>query len=291
MTWIFLTLLAVFMQAWRNAFQSLLGQEVKTAGVTLARFILAGPIAALYLYLLYIIEPTHFPTFNTEYWLFIVGAAGMQIIATSLMVKLFKMSNFAVGAGLAKSEALVAAILGTLFFGTTLSLLGWLGVLVGGVAIFIMSAAKGFKSLSATTVIMGLACGSAFALTSLWVREASLRLDLPFPYNAAWVLLMVISIQTLVLLVFLWLTDPVTIKALWQRPKLTILISVSSCLGSIGWFSAMSIQNVPYVKTLGQIEIFFTLLISTYWLKQKVQIKDGLGLVLIAIAALLVIWG
>ena len=62
-------------------------------------------------------------------------------------------------------------------------------------------------------------------------------------------------------------------------------------MGSIGWFSAMSIQNVPYVKTLGQIEIFFTLLISTYWLKQKVQIKDGLGLVLIAIAALLVIWG
>lgn len=291
MTWIFLTLFAVFMQAWRNAFQSELAKEVKTLGVTLARFIWAGPIAALYLWLLYAIEPTEIPTFTARYYWYVVGAASAQILATSLMVKLFKMNNFAVGAGLAKSEALVAAVLATVFFGTTLSLLGWLGVLIGGFAVFMLSAAKGYRSLSIATVVMGLACGTAFALTALWVREASLLLDLPFPYRAAWVLLMIISLQTLVLLIFLILVDPSTLKALWQHPKLTLLISISSCLGSISLFSAMSIQNVPYVKTLGQVEIFFTILISTYWLKQKVKIKDAFGFVLIAIAALLVIWG
>jgi drug/metabolite transporter (DMT)-like permease len=291
MTWIFLTLFAVFMQAWRNAFQSQLAKEVKTLGVTLARFIWAGPIAALYLWLLYAIEPTEIPTFTARYYWYVVGAASAQILATSLMVKLFKMNNFAVGAGLAKSEALVAAVLATVFFGTTLSLLGWLGVLIGGFAVFMLSAAKGYRSLSIATVVMGLACGTAFALTALWVREASLLLDLPFPYRAAWVLLMIISLQTLVLLIFLILVDPSTLKALWQHPKLTLLISISSCLGSISLFSAMSIQNVPYVKTLGQVEIFFTILISTYWLKQKVKIKDAFGFVLIAIAALLVIWG
>jgi len=291
MTWIFLTVFATFMQAWRNAFQSKLGQTVKVPGVTLARFIWAGPIAALYLALLYYFEPTTIPVFNPSYWLYILAASGMQIIATGLMVKLFKMNNYAVGAGLAKSEAIVAAVLGMLFFGTSLSLLGWLGVIIGGVAVFLMSAAKGFKGLSLTTILMGLACGSAFALTSLWVREASLQLNLGFPYSAAWVLLMVISIQTMALVAYLLLTDPTTLKALWQRPGLTLLISVSSCLGSIGWFSAMSLQNVPYVKTLGQVEIFFTLLISTYWLKQKVQIKDAFGLALIAVAAVLVIWG
>ncbi|MEP7706507.1 DMT family transporter [Paraglaciecola sp. 25GB23A] len=291
MTWIFLTLFAVFMQAWRNAFQSQLAKEVKTLGVTLARFIWAGPIAALYLWLLYAIEPTEIPTFTARYYWYVVGAASAQILATSLMVKLFKMNNFAVGAGLAKSEALVAAVLATVFFGTTLSLLGWLGVLIGGFAVFMLSAAKGYRSLSIATVVMGLACGTAFALTALWVREASLLLDLPFPYRAAWVLLMIISLQTLVLLIFLILVDPSTLKALWLHPKLTLLISISSCLGSISLFSAMSIQNVPYVKTLGQVEIFFTILISTYWLKQKVKIKDAFGFVLIAIAALLVIWG
>lgn len=86
-------------------------------------------------------------------------------------------------------------------------------------------------------------------------------------------------------------TDNNSLKQLWVRPKLTLLTSTSSCLGSIGWFSAMSLQTVPYVKTLGQIEIFFTMLISIFWLKQSVKIKDGLGLVLIAIAAILVMWG
>jgi len=184
----------------------------------------------------------------------------------------------------------VAAILGTVFFGTHLSPLGWSGVLLGGVAIFLMSAKQGLRSLSLNTALIGLACGTSFALTSLWVREASLCLNIGFPHSAAWVLLFVISLQTLVLVSYLSLKDKSTLTALWQRPKLTLLTSTASCLGSIGWFSAMSLQAVPYVKTLGQVEVFFMILIATFWLKEKVKIKDMLGLVLIAIAAILVMW-
>lgn len=288
--WIAFTVLAAFMQAWRNAFQSQLSQDVNIAGVTLARFIWAGPIALVYLLSLYQWQPTHIPDFNVNFIQFVVGASLMQILATGLMVKLFKMQNFAVGAGLAKSEALVAAILGVFFFGTQLSLLGWLGVMIGGVAIMLLSAKQGFKQLSIKTVLLGLACGSAFALTSLWVREASLQLDAPFPHGAAWVLLAVISLQTFLLVSYLLSYDKATLADLFKRPKLTLLISVTSCIGSIGWFTAMSLQAVPYVKTLGQIEVFFMMIIASFWLKQKVKINDMLGLLLIAIAAVLVMW-
>ncbi|MGE6453352.1 multidrug transporter [Shewanella baltica] len=288
--WILLTLLAAFMQAWRNAFQSQLSKEVSVAGVTLARFIWAGPIAAVYLVGLYLWQDVGIPDFSGRFIVFILGASAMQILATGLMVKLFKLQNFAIGAGLAKSEAVVAAILGTVFFGTHLSPLGWSGVLLGGVAIFLMSAKQGLRSLSLNTALIGLACGTSFALTSLWVREASLCLNIGFPHSAAWVLLFVISLQTLVLVSYLLLKDKSTLAALWQRPKLTLLTSTASCLGSIGWFSAMSLQAVPYVKTLGQVEVFFMILIATFWLKEKVKIKDMLGLVLIAIAAILVMW-
>jgi len=288
--WILLTLLAAFMQAWRNAFQSQLSKEVSVAGVTLARFIWAGPIAAVYLVGLYLWLDVGVPDFSGRFIGFILGASAMQILATGLMVKLFKQQNFAIGAGLAKSEAVVAAILGTVFFGTHLSPLGWSGVLLGGVAIFLMSAKQGLRSLSLNTVLIGLACGTSFALTSLWVREASLCLNIGFPHSAAWVLLFVISLQTLVLVSYLLLKDKSTLAALWQRPKLTLLTSTASCLGSIGWFSAMSLQAVPYVKTLGQVEVFFMILIATFWLKEKVKIKDMLGLVLIAVAAILVMW-
>ncbi len=39
-----------------------------------------------------------------------------QILATALMVQLFKQKNYAVGVGLAKSEAILAAIIGVTFF-------------------------------------------------------------------------------------------------------------------------------------------------------------------------------
>ncbi|KQH85686.1 DMT family transporter [Vibrio sp. Vb2880] len=290
MTWIFFTFLAAFMQSWRNAFQSRLAGDVKTAGVTLARFIWASPLAALYLITLYHIEPVELPSFSHTFIGFIVGAAVMQILATALMVKLFKFNNYAVGAGLAKSEALVAAVLGMLFFGTHLNVLGWIGVLLGGIGVFMLSAQGGFRQLSLPTILLGLGSGSAFALTSLWVREASLALGLPFPHSAAWVLLLVISLQTLLLVGYLFARDINTLKALWSKPKLTLLTSISSCIGSMGWFSAMSLQAVPYVKTLGQVEIFFTMLISIFWLRQRVRIKDGLGLILVALAAVLVMW-
>ncbi|MCG7531414.1 DMT family transporter [Psychrobium sp. MM17-31] len=288
--WIYFTLMAAFSQSWRNAFQSKLSQDVDVVGVTLARFLWAVPLAALYLGGLYYFQPASFPTISPLLIFFVVGAACMQILATALMVKLFKLNNFAVGAGLAKSEALVAAILGTIFFGTSLSLFGWGGVLIGTVAILLMSSRQGIKGLSLQTLMLGLACGTSFALTSLWVREASLTLDLPTTHRAAWVLLIVIVLQTLMLVSYLAVKRPATLRKLQEHGKLTFMISLTSCIGSIGWFSAMAYQSVPYVKTLGQVEIFFTMLVSVLWLKQPVKIKDGLGLVLIAIAAIMVMW-
>ncbi|BCV64390.1 DMT family transporter [Shewanella algae] len=289
--WIIFTLMAAFMQAWRNAFQSRLSRDVNVAGVTLARFVYAGPLAAVYLLSLYAWQDAGLPQLGHGALQYIIGAALAQILATALMVKLFQLQNFAVGAGLAKSEALVAAVLGSLFFGTALTVSGWLGVLVGTVAVFLLSTHGGLKGLSFKTLLLGVGCGSAFALTSLWVREASLVLGLPFPHRAAWVLLLVILLQTLLLLAWLLIKDKETLKKLWQRPRLTLAISISSCLGSIGWFSAMSLTAVPYVKTLGQVEVFFMMLISSLWLKQRVKVKDMGGLVLIALAAVLVLWG
>ena len=50
----------------------------------------------------------------------------------------------------------------------------------------------------------------------------------------------------------------------------------------------MSLQHVAYVKTLGQIEVFFTMLIAVLWLKQPLKRQDSAGLLLIAVAAILV---
>ncbi|MFN4054297.1 MAG: EamA family transporter [Alishewanella aestuarii] len=289
MLWIPFTLLAAFMQAWRNAFQKQLSKDVSVAGVTLARFIWASPLAALYLAGLYQWQPVALPTFNHRFVFFIVGAAVAQIIATALMVKLFKLRNYAIGAGLAKSEAILAAILGVAFFSESLSLLGWVGVLLGAVAVFLLSGAS-WRQLSWPVLLLGISSGLSFALTSLWVRQASLALGLPFPHGAAWVLLVVILLQTLILLSYLLWRERSTLLALWRRPRLTLLISISSCIGSIGWFTAMSLESVALVKTLGQVEVLFMLLSSAFFFKEKLQRTDHGGLALIVLAAMAVMW-
>ncbi len=286
--WIPFTLFAAFMQSWRNAFQNQLSKEVSTAGVTLARFIYASPLAGFYLWGLYQFDtptPVHF---SAQFGYLVLCASIMQIIATALMVKLFQLRNYAIGVGLAKSEAVIAATLGALLFSAPLSPLAWFGVIIGAVAVWLMSNPSSLRQASLSTLLLGLGSGLSFALTTLWVREASLTLQLPFPYSAAWVLLAVITTQTLLLTAWILVKEPRTLIDLWQRPKLTLAISLCSCLGSLGWFTAMSLETVALVKTLGQVEVLFTLMISARWFKEKLNTQDMLGLAFIVAGAVCV---
>ena len=284
--------MAAFMQAWRNAFQKQLSTTVDVYGVTLARFIFALPLALLYISCLYHFQPvTESVHFNLRFAIYVLIAALSQIAATALMVQLFKQKNYAIGVGLAKSEAVLAAIIAVLFLSDHLSLLGWFGVAVGGFAVFLMSKGRDFSDFSVQTLCIGIGSGLCFAITSLLVREASLELDnLPFIHRAAWVLLMVIGTQCFLLLMYLGIFRRATLWAMWQRIGLTFRVSLCSFLASLGWFSAMSMQSVPIVKTLGQVEIIFSMLISAYFFKEKLARAEHLGIVLVVIAAFLVIW-
>jgi len=288
MTWIMMTLFAAFFQAWRNALQSQLSGSISVAGVTVARFLLAVPIAILYLAFLTQFQDHNLQLPDVSAVKFILGASISQILATGLMVILFKQNNYAVGAGLAKSEACVAALLGTLFFGSTLSWQGWVGVILGSVAVLMLSGFN-FQQFRFKTACMGMACGTTFAITSLWVREATLSSQLPFPLGAAWVLLSVVSCQSLVLSLYISFVERGTWHKILKHRYKVSAVGVTSYLGSLGWFSAMSLQEVAYVKTLGQIEVFFMILISIWWLKKPVRTKDGFALILIGLAAILVI--
>ncbi len=284
--------MAAFMQAWRNAFQKQLSTTVDVYGVTLARFIFALPLALIYISCLYHFQPvTDSVHFNLRFAIYVLIAALSQIAATALMVQLFKQKNYAIGVGLAKSEAVLAAIIAVVFLSDHLSLLGWFGVGVGGFAVFLMSKGRDFSDFSVQTLCIGIGSGLCFAITSLLVREASLELDnLPFIHRAAWVLLMVIGTQCFLLLMYLGIFRRATLWAMWQRIGLTFRVSLFSFLASLGWFSAMSMQSVPLVKTLGQVEIIFSMLISAYFFKEKLARAEHLGIVLVVIAAFLVIW-
>ncbi|USI27642.1 multidrug transporter [Alteromonas macleodii] len=290
MSWILFTLGAVVMQTVRNALQSKLSGAVNTSGVTLSRFILAPPIALVYLLILYSSSASQVPEFSGSFITVIFCASLLQIAATSLIVILFKQKNFAIGAGLAKSEALVAGVVGMLFFGSYLTPLGWAGILIGAIAVFVLSSGNRLHGISVKTMVIGLACGTCFALTSLLVREASHMLNVQHTVAAAWVLLWVLCVQTISLSGYIALTKPFVFRQLTNAKKQVLAISTVSCLGSICWFTAMALQHVALVKTLGQLEVLLTLILSQYWLKNAVTKREIAGLLLIGLAAIFVMW-
>ena len=290
-TWILFTLMAAFMQAWRNAFQKQLSTTVDVYGTTLARFLFSPIFAFSYLAFLYLHQPvTAQVHFSHKFWVYVVIAGISQIYATALMVKLFQQKNYAIGVGLAKSEAILAALVGVLFLQEHLTAWGWVGVLIGAVAVFLLSKGRQHTELSFKTLMIGLGSGLCFAITSLLVREASLELNmLPFLHRAGWVLCSLISFQCIVLLLYLGIFSRTTLYKMWQRLGLTLRVSICSFLASVGWFSAMSMQTVAIVKTLGQVEILFSLLISAFFFKEKLAKTDHLGLWLVIVAAIMVI--
>lgn len=290
MSWILFTLGAVVMQTVRNALQSKLSGAVNTSGGTLSRFILAPPIALVYLLILYSSSASQVPEFSGSFITVILCASLLQIAATSLMVILFKQKNFAIGAGLAKSEALVAGVVGMLFFGSYLTPLGWAGIVIGAIAVFVLSSGNRLHGISVKTMVIGLACGTCFALTSLLVREASHMLNVQHTVAAAWVLLWVLCVQTISLSGYIALTKPFVFRQLTNAKKQVLAISTVSCLGSICWFTAMALQHVALVKTLGQLEVLLTLILSHYWLKNAVTKREIAGLLLIGLAAIFVMW-
>ena len=290
MSWILFTLGAVVMQTVRNALQSKLSGAVNTSGVTLSRFILAPPIALVYLLILYSSSASQVPEFSGSFITVILCASLLQIAATSLMVILFKQKNFAIGAGLAKSEALVAGVVGMLFFGSYLTPLGWAGIVIGGIAVFVLSSGNRLHGISVKTMVIGLACGTCFALTSLLVREASHMLNVQHTVAAAWVLLWVLCVQAITLGGYIAVTKPYVFRQLTNAKKQVLAISTVSCLGSICWFTAMALQHVALVKTLGQLEVLLTLVLSHYWLKNAVTKREIAGLLLIGLAAIFVMW-
>jgi len=70
-------------------------------------------------------------------------------------------------------------------------------------------------------------------------------------------------------------------KTLATSKRLCTFVGVTSVLGSIGWFTAMTLQYPALVKALGQIEFIFALVLTGRVFKEKNTTRELLGMFLI----------
>jgi len=287
--WIVFTLLAVVMQSVRTAAQKQIAQSITAAAATLVRYLFGLPFALSYYFALkYYYQVEEFSG-NAVFYQAASLAAIAQIFATVFLIKALTLRNFAVGTALVKTEALLTAIIGALFFSAALSSMAYMSVALGVIGVLIASNWRASLSdlFQNESIKFGIGAGLGFALASLWIREASLSLESPRLFSAAAVLLYMVLMQTVICLLFVLIRESSQLCLILARWRSSVFIGFSSLAGSIGWFTAMSLQEAAVVKTLGQTEFAVTLLITYFYFGEKITAKEFLGIILVALSVVL----
>ncbi|MFP8966117.1 EamA/RhaT family transporter [Pokkaliibacter sp. CJK22405] len=291
--WIGLTLMAAFMQSIRTAMQKALSARSSATTTTLARYFYALPLVWIYWTVMASDADIHFNALPARFLVYASLSAVVQIMATWLMVRLFQQRNFAIGVSYAKSEAMLIAVVGFVFLGVNLSPVGWLSVLAGTVGIVLLSpraapeARRSLKAyLTSSSALYGISCGLCFALSSLWLRQASLSLHADLVASAATTLAYMISLQFVLLVGYQAIRTPHALKALFTQWPLALGVGVTSLLGSIGWFTAMTLTLPALVKTLGQVEFFFTLIIAMRVFRERFTAREMVGMAALLLSVL-----
>jgi len=280
------------MQAVRTAGQKQLTSSVTPMGATLIRYVYGLPFAIVYLLIISKGEGLAQlldASVNVRFVVYALLASVAQILATYLLVKVFSFRNFTVGTSFAKTEAIQTAVFAMVFFGATLNALGWLAVAVGVLGIFIVSIPTKTGQWEPANVVLGTLSGTAFSFTSLWLREASLSLSLPVLQSAAVTLVFMVSVQSIMCIAFIMVKEKDQFAAINKRSRLAWFVGLTSALGSIGWFTAMTYQNPALVKSLGQIEFIFTALLTTLFFKERITAREMIGVVAIIASVILIL--
>ncbi|WDE02987.1 DMT family transporter [Thalassomonas viridans] len=292
-TWIYFTLLAALMQAVRTAGQKQLSGHLNAMATTGVRYLYALPFAWLYLFVLLEYRQTALPELNQAFLQYASIACVTQILGTVFLVAAFKYRNFAVATSLSKTEAIQVALLGALFFAAPLSLWGWFSVILGVLGVLVLSKVRfSIRELWQNPGAgLGLASGLALAITTLLIRQSSLALATDLMVSAALTLVFMITVQSILSLAYLGVQDKAQLPLMLKHWRLCLFVGITSVLGSIGWFTGASMQNAAYVKALGQVEFFFTLVLTYRLFKEKVALAEYAGMLLVLVSVvILLLW-
>lgn len=296
--WIPITLLAAGSQAVRTALQRYLKGPLSTNGAAFTRFFFGLPLAALYVGAL-AASGAHLPAPGASFWGWVVAAAVSQIVATSVQIHVMSQRNFATAVAYAKTEVVQAAIFEVVFLGAVLTWMGALGIALGTMAVMLMSLVRTGKPVRAfllgwtePTSLLGLLAGGLFGVAAVGFRGASISLGHPSAFvAAAFTLVVATAIQTAIMGAFLAWREAGELGRVLTHARTGALVGLTSFVGSASWFTAFTLQVAAYVRTLGLVELGFTLLISLYAFGERPRRVELVGLALLVVSIALVLNG
>ncbi|MEM7099471.1 MAG: EamA family transporter [Pseudomonadota bacterium] len=284
-----LTLGAAFLQNVRSLLQKRLTGTLSVNGATYVRFLYAVPFAWLYAAYLWWGDS---PGFTTLFWVYVLFAATAQIAATAALLGSFTTGNFAVGTAFSKTEAAQAAVFGLVILGDTVSGVGLAGIAISLVGVILLSGTLTIRQLLRPDrqMWLGLAAAAGFAISAVGFRGASLGLDDgTYLERAGLTVAVAVSLQTILMGGYLLAFEPGELRRTLGQYRVAVWVGLIGMVASVGWFTAMTLKNAAVVRAVGQVELLFTLITSVWLLKEKIKLREIVGIVCVVLGIILLI--
>ena len=294
--WIPITIGAALAQTLRNAAQRHLTGDLGALGATLVRFFYGLPFAVAWLAIawLAVARGTPLPGITPAFLGWTVVASLSQIAATALLLRCMQERNFALGVAYAKTEIIQVAVFGLVLLGDRVSLATVGAILVATAGVVLVSLPGEDRSLTAIArgwtsraALLGIGSGAAFGIAAVGYRGAALALDTPsIVVAAAYSLVWAQTLQTLLLGGWLAWRQPRVVMAVLRAWRVSMLAGAMGAVGSACWFTAMALEPVANVRTLGLIELYFSYLVSRRFFRERLRPAELAGFVLLALGLL-----
>ncbi|PZR00238.1 MAG: hypothetical protein DI533_06525 [Cereibacter sphaeroides] len=285
--WITITIAAAAIQTLRLLLQKRLkGLGLSTGGATFARFFFNAPLLFLGLYLVVRWDGRPLPWPDSSFWPYVVVGGVTQIIATFCTVALFSERSFAVGVAFTKSETLLVAIFSAVILAEPVSWPGLVAILIGMAGVIVLSrppSGWGAGGLFNRAVGLGLTAGALFGVSAIGYRGATLAVYSDSALVRAMVSLAAVTLfQGVSMALWLQWREPGEVAKVARSWRSTLFVGLTGLAGSLGWFWAFALMNAAYVRSLGQIELIFSLAVSVLFFREKVSGREIAGIALLA---------
>lgn len=294
--WILLSVAAAAFQTLRFMLQKTLSMgPLSAGGATFARFAYSVPFtagaAAFYL----IWQDVPMPALTGWFWAYALTGGLAQILATFCVVLIFATRNFAVGITFKKTETIQTAIVGLIVLGDRVSTAGMVAIIIGLVGVLVLSdppggTSKGWGRFANRAAGLGLLSGFFFAISAVGYRGATLEIASDDAFLRAVVSVAVVSMsQCMAMGLWLRLREPGQLSCVWGARRKAIWMGATSMAGSLGWFTAFTLQNAAYVFAVGQIEVIFSLMASVLFFHEKITAREYWGIGLLSASILVLV--
>ena len=288
--WIPITIVAAFCQNLRSALQKRLKSSLSTWGATASRFVFASPLALILLAIVLSARELPTPSLTPNFLGYAIAGGLAQIVATGLLLHLFTYQNFTVATALTKTEPIQVALFGIVLLSEPVALAAF-------VAIIVSLAGVGFLSIPRDRLqgarwfdrkaLTGIISGGLFGLSATAYRGASLSLSAGDTLlRATLTLAFVTTFQAIVVMVWLKIREPGELTRLFRAWRPAAAVGLVGMVGSLAWFTAFTLENAAHVRAVGQIEVVFMIAASVLMFKERIALREIIGVALVTLGIL-----